>query len=648
MEAATTNALENQETETRLRVLSLFPSCGGFDLGFVRAGGFEIVRAIEPDDSAARSYKTNIPCATVERAQPRAVEYELHEADVIIGIPPCPETANLLNMLAMSKVVEPTIVDINDPSTGTTTTTAATTSLLSSSDESDNEDGDGNVNNNDVDTGKRAVKRRKCTAQAVASALGLGNSSNTTTVPVAATKRKRKVARRSRIISTVDVSASRATACNDNALDMTGESLAVAMREAGCIVKTWPIDAPPARGRPFWWCSWVYYRRYRQRTRVRLCNDPDIAYDADTENEGDDNSSTSSSTSTSDEDGDGDADMEMVGAAATSSRNDQRNYNEVPRRRRKCPRRACCERGRGAAYFAESESASLPLHQPSEPPDPPIPERVYDDDSIFDFMRTVGRVQPMVFAMVLPPKVIEHTAMEPLFNEIARIASLYNYVLDGIVLDASEFGVPQTRRRAFLIGRNRSCVNIREASDLVHDRVFIGPRAPRVPPVSAGSVLRSMPEPGTGANTGVCKAKVIPTRNTIRGLRGSAYAGQIFNGGGRPIDLQQPCNTFSRYIGGNYTPIVDQAHIDDPTVEPWYETYFRALKTNDTVALQTLKTVPAHVRRLTVTEAKVLTGFHIDFELCGSHSAQFRQVGSACAPPVAERVAQYIKSAVNK
>lgn len=261
-----------------------------------------------------------------------------------------------------------------------------------------------------------------------------------------------------------------------------------------------------------------------------------------------------------------------------------------------------------------------------------------DDECIWRFLRVVARVQPLVFVMALPAAAIDHEAWQPLYDDIVHQASASNYQLDGVVLDASRFGVAQTRRTAFVIGRSRGSAALLSAPAPSDDALHIGHNAPTATDtVTAGEVLRRLPPAGIGYNTGLCTARIVPARNPQ--CRKSAYAGKLFNGAGRPVDLHQPCHALTPYMGGNATPIVDQASIDDPAVTPWYEQWHAARQRNAVPPA-----MPATVRRLTVAEAAALTGFDQEFVFCGPLTTQFHNVGTAVPPPVAHAVARYVQA----
>ena len=154
---------------------------------------------------------------------------------------------------------------------------------------------------------------------------------------------------------------------------------------------------------------------------------------------------------------------------------------------------------------------------------------------------------------------------------------------------------------------------------------------------TAREVLSEFDEPGTGNNHGVCEAKITLAKNPV--LRVSPYAGMLFNGLGRPIDLERPCQTLPASMGGNKTPIVDTRLLRDPTAEDWLKgIHARAAKGEDVSG----EKVPPFMRRITVSEAAALQGFPPDFEFCGSQCERYRQIGNSVPPPFAEKIARCV------
>lgn len=78
--------------EHKIKVIDLFAGCGGFSVGFEKAG-YEIVKAVEFDKEIASSYCHNHPKTIMYAEDIGKIVDENHfnrgEADVIIGGPPC-------------------------------------------------------------------------------------------------------------------------------------------------------------------------------------------------------------------------------------------------------------------------------------------------------------------------------------------------------------------------------------------------------------------------------------------------------------------------------------------------------------------------------------------------------------------------------
>lgn len=72
-----------------MNVISLFAGCGGFDLGFERAG-FNVVWANEYDESIHETYRLNHPNTILNTSDIRTLSScEIPDCDGIIGGPPC-------------------------------------------------------------------------------------------------------------------------------------------------------------------------------------------------------------------------------------------------------------------------------------------------------------------------------------------------------------------------------------------------------------------------------------------------------------------------------------------------------------------------------------------------------------------------------
>ena len=140
---------------------------------------------------------------------------------------------------------------------------------------------------------------------------------------------------------------------------------------------------------------------------------------------------------------------------------------------------------------------------------------------------------------------------------------------------------------------------------------------------------------------GVCDARITTAKCPV--LRTSPYAGMLFNGMGRPIDLSRPCQTLPASMGGNKTPIIDTRLLRHPDSPDWLRRlHARAAKGEDISEVM----VPSFMRRITVSEAAALQGFPNDFKFLGSRCDKYRQIGNSVPPPLAEAIAREVVNAL--
>jgi DNA (cytosine-5)-methyltransferase 1 len=159
-------------------------------------------------------------------------------------------------------------------------------------------------------------------------------------------------------------------------------------------------------------------------------------------------------------------------------------------------------------------------------------------------------------------------------------------------------------------------------------------------PVTVREALADLPRFGEPGNNTVTGARVVPSRDPV--MRPTAHRGSLlFNGSGRPLDLDQPAKTLPASMGGNATPIVDQDELD-LGAEPWVVEYHRHLQDGG----KPRETAPDRLRRLTVEECAALQTFPDVFVFLGPRVAQYRQVGNAVPPLLAQAVAEVVLDAL--
>jgi DNA (cytosine-5)-methyltransferase 1 len=249
---------------------------------------------------------------------------------------------------------------------------------------------------------------------------------------------------------------------------------------------------------------------------------------------------------------------------------------------------------------------------------------------VFNFLDVVARVRPRAFVMENVAALARNRRWSEVIAQLAATAAS-DYDVRLIVLNASHWGVPQARERMFLVGLPRGTGGL------------VMPDAPTAGgPPSVGDVLRALPAAGQPGNSSVCTARITMAKLPV--LRLSPFAGMLFNGQGRPIDLNRPAPTLPATMGGNRTPIIDLDQLENGGV-PWVVGYHHRLMHERRPPLGELP-LDARLRRLTVEEAAAIQTFPCDMQWCGPQTAKFRQIGNAVPPVLAWHVAQAVRDAL--
>lgn len=243
---------------------------------------------------------------------------------------------------------------------------------------------------------------------------------------------------------------------------------------------------------------------------------------------------------------------------------------------------------------------------------------------VWDFMRVVEHVRPRAFVMENVKALAENRRWQGILSGLRDKATGLGYTTELYVLNASHFGVAQARERMFLVGL---------APGLRH---FAPEPTTNSSPPTLRSALAQLPPWGAPGNDTVCTAKVTPARKPV--LRRSPFAGMLFNGQGRPMNLDAPAPTLPASMGGNRTPIIDQWQLDRS--EPcWVIEYHRHLWDGG----EPHAAVPDRLRRITVEEAAAIQSFPPEMDWVGPQSAKYRQIGNAVPPLLARAVAQALR-----
>ena len=229
-----------------------------------------------------------------------------------------------------------------------------------------------------------------------------------------------------------------------------------------------------------------------------------------------------------------------------------------------------------------------------------------------EFVRAVREICPPIFLMENVAGLTSSRHLSYLTEKLGILERL-GYEINHVVLNAAAFGVPQDRMRVIVIGTTNGTPTFPKPTH--------GPHTKR-PFVSAAHALADVPhdEPN--------KAIVTYAKNPV--LRPSPWAGMLVNGGGRPINLREPSQTIPASAGGNRTPIIDREGV---LLD--YHSYLLA-------GGSPRKGSVPRVRRLTVRESGRLQSFPDWFSFTGKRSAQYRQIGNAVPPLLAQAIGLHL------
>lgn len=247
---------------------------------------------------------------------------------------------------------------------------------------------------------------------------------------------------------------------------------------------------------------------------------------------------------------------------------------------------------------------------------------------IWEFAKAIDIVKPKVFAMENVKALATLSKWNSVKNNLIEYFNHLGYSVGYIVLNATEYNVPQSRERVIFIGLRNTKSNIPDLN-ILFSHIKSKSKTVR-------ETLSILDYAGTGNNKSICRAKITLAENPI--LRKSPYAGMLFNGLGRPVRIDGYCSTLPASMGGNKTPIIDTDELYLGK-KSWVEKYH-----SDLIAGKKPQFGPAplRLRRLTVEEASILQTFPENYKFHGSQSSKYTQIGNAVPPELATSVAKVL------
>jgi DNA (cytosine-5)-methyltransferase 1 len=239
-------------------------------------------------------------------------------------------------------------------------------------------------------------------------------------------------------------------------------------------------------------------------------------------------------------------------------------------------------------------------------------------DMIPHFVQAVATLKPKAFLMENVRGLIVKERRHYFDDLLSDFFSL-GYNVTWQILNAADYGVPQKRIRLFIVGLLQGSFSFPKPSHGL-DRNF-----------SYTTVQDALPLEQVGEPN--C-AKVTYAKTPD--VRPSPYHGQLFNGGGRPLNREQPAPTVLASAGGNKTHFIDTENLVLP--------YHNHLLSGGSPKCGTL----LGARRLTIAESSILQTFPRDFTFSGSKSSQYTQIGNAVPPDLARVLGQSLVSQLSE
>lgn len=251
---------------------------------------------------------------------------------------------------------------------------------------------------------------------------------------------------------------------------------------------------------------------------------------------------------------------------------------------------------------------------------------------VFTYMKALRRLRPKAFVLENVKALATLEKFRPIRARLLREAREAGYDAELIVVRASDFGVPQARERMLIVGFQRG-----SASDFVSHLQTQRQIAPKL-----RETISHLGRAGTATNPRICNAKVTIAKRPI--MRSSPYAGMLFNGQGRPLDLDGYASTLPASMGGNRTPIIDEEQLYGDG-KAWVVGYHARLSKGGGPLAS--RFAPTRLRRLTIDEAAAVQTFPANYRFIGRSSSVFAQIGNAVPCEMARRIAVSVNAVLD-
>jgi len=240
---------------------------------------------------------------------------------------------------------------------------------------------------------------------------------------------------------------------------------------------------------------------------------------------------------------------------------------------------------------------------------------------VSSYFRLVNELRPMYFLMENVPGIMGKRGQSLLDREMKKVAAL-GYRVHAQVLDAQDFGVPQRRRRVFVVGE-------RLDGGLA---TFEFPRPSPGPRATVRDAIGHLPSPPADGS----EHPTIPNHKADRlSELNKKRLAALGPGKGRehlPHELLANCHKVSANVIGHRN-VYGRMAWDDvaPTITARFDSFTRGLFGH-----------PEELRTISLREGALLQTFPPDFVFSGSKVEVAKQIGNAVPVKLAEIVGRQI------
>lgn len=249
---------------------------------------------------------------------------------------------------------------------------------------------------------------------------------------------------------------------------------------------------------------------------------------------------------------------------------------------------------------------------------------------IWNYLDAVDIVRPKAFVMENVKALATNQKWKDVREKFITISRDMGYDCYSFILNSSHYGVPQKRERVFFVGFDKKELNYSKFLSRIENH--------KEYPLPVKDIISQLGPAGTTTNPLTCTAKITLAVNPV--LRKSPYAGMLFNGAGRPLDLDGASNTLPASMGGNKTPIIDELLLYDEDADNWVVNYHQALIKGN--ISPEFRKAPDRLRRLTTKEAALIQTFPENYIFKGSKTSIYKQIGNAVPIKLAKAVASAV------